>query len=124
LAEGFDAGDLRVFLTAYKPNGTDIKVYYKVKASDDPDAFDDKNYVLMNQKTLSTQYSLADNLDDVIEYEFEPYDSINSISYTTSTTTYTSFNEYAFKIVLLTNDTTSVPIVYDFRAVALPPMNT
>ena len=124
LAEGFDAGDLRVFLTAYKPSGTDIKVYYKVKAADDPDAFEDKGYTLMNQKTLSTQYSAVNDFNDSIEYEFEPYDTINSISYSTATTTYTTFNQYAFKIALMSNDTTVVPIVYDFRAVALPPMNT
>ena len=30
LADGFDSGDLRVYLTAYKPSGADVHVYYKV----------------------------------------------------------------------------------------------
>lgn len=124
LAEGFDAGDLRVFLTAYKPIGTDILVYYKVKAADDPDPFTDKGYVLMNQKTRSSSYSSVNNFNDVIEYEFEPFDATNTISYSTSTTTYTSFNQFAFKVALTTNDTTKVPIIYDLRAIALPAMST
>jgi hypothetical protein len=124
LAEGFDAGDLRVFLTAYKPIGTDILVYYKVKAADDPDPFADKGYVLMNQKTRSSSYSSVNNFNDAIEYEFEPFDAQNSISYSTSTTTYTTFNQFAFKVALTTNDTTKVPIIYDLRAIALPAMST
>jgi galactoside O-acetyltransferase len=124
LAEGFDAGDLRVFLTAYKPLGTDIKVYYKVKAADDSEPFADKSYVLMNQKTRSSSYSSVNNFNDSIEYEFEPFDATNSISYSTSTTTYTTFNQFAFKIALLTDDTSKVPIIYDMRAIALPAMST
>jgi hypothetical protein len=124
LAEGFDAGDLRVFVTAYKPTGTDIKVYYKVRAADDPDSFESKSYILMNQKTKSTLYSLKNDYNSSIEYEFEPYDATNTISYSTSTTTYNSFNQYAIKIVLLSDDTTNVPIAYDMRAIALPAMGT
>lgn len=124
LAEGFDGGDLRVFVTAYKPIGTDIKVYYKVKAADDPESFADKGYVLMNQKTRSSSFSPLDNFSSTIEYEFEPYDTQNSITYTTSTTTYTTFNQYALKIALVTDDTSKVPIVYDMRAIALPGMSS
>lgn len=124
LAEGFDAGDLRVFLTAYKPTGTDIKVYYKVKAADDPEPFADKSYVLMNQKTRGTSYSSINNFEDSIEYEYEPFDTLNSISYSTATTTYTTFNQFAFKIALTSDDTSKVPIIYDLRAIALPAMST
>jgi len=124
LAEGFDAGDIRVFLTAYKPSGTDIKVYYKVKSADDPDPFNSKDYTLMNQKTKSTIYSGLNSFNNKIEYEYEPFDTLNSISYSTSTTTFTSFNQYSIKIVLLSESTTKYPIVYDMRAIALPAMDT
>lgn len=124
LAEGFSAGDLRVFLTAYKPSGTDIKVYYKVKSADDSDLFADKGYQLMNQKTKASIYSGKNNYGEGIEYEFEPYDASNAISYSTSTTTYSSFDQFSIKIVLLAEDTTNVPIVYDMRAIALPAMST
>jgi len=123
LAEGFDAGDLRVFVTAYKPSGTNIKVYYKIKSSNDSDPFDLKNYTLMSQKNLDTLYSTKNYKNDKIEYEFEPYDTINSISYSTSTTTYNSFNQYSIKIILTSSDTTVTPILYDARAVALPGMS-
>jgi hypothetical protein len=124
LAEGFNAGDLRVFLTAYKPIGTDINVYYKVKAADDPEPFANKGYVLMNQKTRANTFSSINNFNDSIEYEFEPFDTLNSISYSTSTTTYTTFNQFAFKVTLMTDDTSKVPVIYDMRAIALPAMST
>lgn len=124
LAEGFDAGDLRVFLTAYKPVGTDIKVYYKVKNSNDPDKFEDKKYIEMNQKTSTGSYSGRDGFySTAIEFEYEPIDTDLGVTYTSGTTSYTSFNQYAIKIVLLSSDTTNVPVVYDMRAIALPPVS-
>lgn len=121
LAQGFEASDLRIFLTAYKPSGTDILVYYKVKSPNDPEPFADKNYTLMSQRTGSGVYSTQEGFrNSAIEYEFEPSDSDNVISYTTSTSSYDTFNQFAIKIVLLSNDTTKVPVIYDMRAVALP----
>ena len=46
LEDGFDARDLKVIVNAYKPLGTGLHVYYKVKADEDPEDFDTKNYVL------------------------------------------------------------------------------
>lgn len=121
LASGFEATDLRVFLTAYKPSGTDIKVYYKVKSPNDPDDFNAKGYQLMAQRTASGVYSTKEGFSSsAIEYEFEPVDSQNVISYTSGTATYDTFNQFALKIVLLSDTTTQVPVVYDMRAVALP----
>ena len=37
LKDGFDASDLKIVLNAYKPLGTNIHVYYKIKNGDDPD---------------------------------------------------------------------------------------
>lgn len=121
LAQGFEATDLRVFLTAYKPSGTDILVYYKVKSPNDPETFEDKNYTLMAQRTGSGVYSTQEGFrNSAIEYEFEPQDSSNLVSYISGTSSYDTFNQFALKIVLLSNDTTKVPVVYDMRAIALP----
>lgn len=121
LAQGFEATDLRVFLTAYKPSGTDILVYYKVKSPNDPEPFEDKSYTLMAQRTGSGVYSTQEGFrNSAIEYEFEPQDSSNLVSYTSGTSSYDTFNQYALKVVLISNDTTKVPVVYDMRAIALP----
>jgi hypothetical protein len=46
----------------------------------------------------------------------------NNVTYTTDTTTYKTFNQFAIKIVLSANNTvaSSIPYVLDVRAIALP----
>lgn len=119
LLDGFDAGDLRVFMTAVKPPGSNVHVYYKVRNSLDGDPIENKNWVRMVQKTSDFIFS---QYNDPIEYEFRPSLSSNSISYTTSSATYRTFNQYAIKIVLAAEDTiaSKIPYVYDIRAIALP----
>ena len=51
LKDGFDAQDLKVFMNAYKPKDTDIKVYFRVHNAEDPEDFEDKPYVLFTQET-------------------------------------------------------------------------
>lgn len=121
LAAGFDANDLRVFVTAYKPTGTDIQVYYKVKASQDPTDFQTSTWTRM----LTDNYldSYEGDYTSAREYEFvapETEYGYSGITYTKDSATYTNFNQYAIKIVLLSNDSRKFPIVYDMRAIALP----
>ena len=122
LEEGFDAADLRVWLTAYKPTGTDIKVYYKVRNTLDPDPFDVRPWVLMEQYTGSNVYSASRSYVDTREFEYRPVTDPDPISYVTKdgNGTYDVFNQYAIKINILSSDTTNYPILYDMRAIALP----
>jgi hypothetical protein len=125
LAEGFDAGDIRAYITAYKPLGTEIYLYYKVKNLADPEPFENKSWTLMTQKTPSTLFS--DDVSDFIEYEYRGSSSSSeteSISYTSGNATYDRFNQFAIKIVLRAAKTTVVPIVYDLRAIALAPYSS
>jgi hypothetical protein len=119
LLDGFDAGDLRIFLTAVKPPGSNVQVYYKVRNSLDSDQIDDRNWVRMVQKTSEYTYSLN---KEAIEYEYRPSLSSNNIVYSTDTTTYKTFNQFAVKVVLSSTGTTAskIPYVYDMRAIALP----
>jgi hypothetical protein len=125
LAEGFEAGDIKVYLTAYKPTGTDVHVYYKIKNPNDTDSFNDKPWIYMPQTTRASAYSPKGNYNAAIEYQYDPHlsEAGNSVVYSTSTATYTTFNQYAIKIVLTTDDTTVYPIVYDMRAIALPALD-
>jgi hypothetical protein len=119
LRDGFDAGDLRVFLTAIKPPGANVQVYYKVRNWLDPEPIENRNWVRMVQKTSEYTYSL-DN--EQIEYEYRPSLTSNNITYSTETTTYKTFNQFVMKIVLASNGTVAskIPYVYDIRAIALP----
>jgi hypothetical protein len=119
LIDGFDAGDLRVFLTAVKPPGANVNVYYKVRNALDPDRIDNRNWVRMIQKT--SEYSFSTNRNP-IEYEYRPSLTSNNITYTTDSTTYKVFNQFAVKIVLSSPNTVanSIPYVLDVRAIALP----
>lgn len=123
MAAGQDSGDLRVYYTAYKPLGTEVYVYYKILSGTDTQKFDDGSWQLMTQVT-GTQYSSDRN--NLIEYEWAPGvfgsgNANNTISYvSTNGNTYTSFIQFAIKIVMATNDNTQVPFLTDIRAIALP----
>lgn len=119
LLDGFDAGDLRVFLTAVKPPGANVNVYYKVRNALDPDPIEERNWVRMTQKT--SQYTFSTNRNPV-EYEYRPSLSSNNITYSTDTTTYKTFNQFAIKIVLSSRSTVAngIPYIYDVRAIAMP----
>ena len=119
LLDGFDAGDLRVYLTAVKPPEANVQVYYKVRNSLDPEIIDERSWSRMVQKTGEFTYSVN---REPIEFEFAPSLTSNNITYTTGSTTYKTFNQFAIKIVLSSTDTVAskIPYVYDLRAIALP----
>ena len=122
LEEGFDASDLRVYMNAYKPRGSNIYVYYKVLSAEDSENFDDKPYILMSQDTSEGLFSLNEN--DFKEYVFKTTDE--KINYTSndSTTVYTNFRTFAVKVVFtrdLDIQTTyiGIPKVSDLKVIAL-----
>lgn len=81
LADGQDAEDLKVYLTAYRPGDTDIKIYVKLKNNQDPDFFDDKVWSVMEYANNSGLiYSSPSDTRDYIEYEFK-MPSSNSVAY-------------------------------------------
>ena len=122
LSPGNDSGDLRVYLSAYRPVGTNILVMYKILNASDTQSFDTGSWQLMTPMTNYTFYSKS--FGDVQEIEFAPgINNIanNYISYTsTSGTTYKSFIQFAIKVILTTSDNTNVPYLTDLRALALP----
>lgn len=119
LVDGFDAGDLRVFLTAVKPAGSNVQVYYKIHNSLDPDSIESSTWIRMVQKTSEFTYSTD---GEQIEYEYRPSLSSNNVIYTTNDTTYKTFNQFMVKVVLSSDGTVAskIPYVYDLRAIALP----
>jgi hypothetical protein len=121
LNDGFDSGDLRVYMTAYKPSNANIHVYYKILSKSDNDLFDNKNYQLMTE--LGNENYVATNQNDFRELVFAPGIggvANNSVSYTTDSTGYSTFRTFAIKVVMRGQDTVDVPKVRDVRAIAFP----
>lgn len=123
LAQGADSGDMRVYMTAYRPTGTNIHVYYKILARDDTQKFEDGNWQKMTLIEADNKFSITRN--NFIEYVAAPGESgvaANELQYTSKDTgvTYDTFYKYAIKIVLSSSNTTVVPKLKDIRVLALP----
>ena len=123
LAAGNDSGDLRVFLTAYRPTNTKIFVYYKIISRDDTLIIEEANWQQMTSISKSIRYSAT--RDDLIEFELAPGTagvSQNYVSYTNPKTglIFNDFYKYAIKIVMASADSTFSPFVKDLRVIALP----
>ena len=126
LAPGFDSGDLRVYLTAYKPIGSNIHVYAKYLSASDPELFEDKKYQKLAQ--LGDANFVSENRNDYRELVFAPgTDEIaaNKIFYTNDAgIVYDTYRTFSIKIVMSSDITFDVPRIRDFRAIALPAKST
>ncbi len=115
LSDGFDATDIKAYLTMNKPAGVNVYVYYKILSQYDPEPFDDKDWTAMPQTSQANSVSLTET--DFIEYEFDPTGT--NVNYTSGGATYTTFKTFAIKIVMTSTSTTKVPRIQDVRIIAL-----
>ena len=115
LKDGFDASDIKVIVNAYKPLGTDVHVYYKVKNSDDPEDFDLKNYTLMTQETSAG--TISKGKDDIKEFIYQT--PADTAAYTSNSIRYETFKVFSVKIALVADTTYDMPRVKDMRAIAI-----
>lgn len=96
LAEGQDAEDLVVYLSAYKPSNTDIRVYTKLLNGEDSSGIDNRWWTQLNQNTSFSVVSSRIDRNDFREFAFDlPFKySVNSASNTAMSdyAVYGSFN--------------------------------
>lgn len=122
LTDGNDSGDLRVYMTAYRPPSTEIYVFYRVQNKNDTQSFENGTWQLMTYVNNTAAFSGSRN--DLYELQFAPgINGVanNQLSYiSTNGNTYTKFNQFAIKIVLVSSDNTFVPFLNDLRVLALP----
>lgn len=119
LEDGFEAGDLRVFMDVVRPNGTDVQVYYKVLGSEDPGRFSDKSWVRMHK----VKDNKSKDTRQVIQLEFRPDLLENKLKYTENGTQYPiggKFKYFAVKVCLTAVDSTVAPWVQNLRIIATP----
>ncbi len=136
LAEGQDAEDLIIYLSAYKPSGTDIKVYCKLLNSEDPETIDQKTWSLLDQRTSSAVVSSRVYRDDYREYEYRLPSNTASLVSTSAflnsnnsgivryrnnaNSIFDGYKTFAIKLVLVSDEGSHlVPRVSDMRAIAL-----
>lgn len=119
LADGFDAGDLVVYLNAVRPQGTEILCYYKVVSGSSTTPLSSMPWVLMS-KQASAAYS--PDQSTVIPITFVT-GTTGQLSYTQNGVVYPlggKFKSFAIKLVMLAEDPTVTPFINSFAAVAVP----
>jgi len=125
LEDGQDAEDLKIRLSGYKPLNTNIRVYYKIMNKDDYENFELKNWVEMEQTTVSSVYSSEENSFDYKTFNYAiPSANLTGpngeVQYTNSIgITYTGYKYVAIKVVLTSTTTGLVPKVSEFMGIAL-----
>jgi hypothetical protein len=108
LADGLDAEDMKVYITAYKPSQSNILVYAKILASDDNEAFENKDWTLLDQVTEAGLYSASADERDFKEYEYTfkktpPSSALDGVITSSSNTTITGSGT-SFTTDLAAND--------------------
>lgn len=69
LADGMDSEDIRVYMTAYRPANTDIKLYVKLHNIEDTESFDSKHWTELSLADNS-RWSSTVNRNDLVDLEF------------------------------------------------------
>ena len=141
LSDGNEAEDIKVFVSAWKPSGTDVKVYARIHNPEDPEGIYEKDYTPLTVDT-STGDSDSVNREDYKEYEYSfsantdgqnflAAASANSharlntsddevVWYMNSNgSKFNGFKSFAIKIVMTSTGTQVVPLVRDMRVIAL-----
>jgi hypothetical protein len=135
LADDMDAEDIRVYLTAYKPSGSNILVYYKIMHSDDTDGLNEKKWIPMTLNegqgfTSTYRYSSSENSEDFIEltydtpawsdtYKAGANNSTGILEYqSNSKARFSGYKYFAIKIVPVNPTSANPPRVKDLRAIA------
>jgi hypothetical protein len=143
LADGQDAEDLLVTLSAYAPSSTSnyypVKVWAKIVNNQDPTSLNDREWVELEPKlgentSIEDLYSLRSTSNDFKEISFgfptswdgspEQYQISDDeiypgVTYYSNGNKYTGFKQYQIKIGLLGFDTSIVPKVADLKTIAL-----
>lgn len=65
------AEDLKLYIRAFKPANASLLAYAKFRNSEDPETTDAKNWTLLTDTSLGTLYSNPNNINDVVEIQYD-----------------------------------------------------
>lgn len=124
LDDGQDAEDLKVFITAYKPPNTDVKIFARLLNANDDTPFNEHVYTELERVSSGLIVSDAKLLSDFKEFEYRIPSALltgpsGEFQYTSGGNIFTGYKFFAIKIILLSTNTSIVPRLLDYRALAL-----
>lgn len=140
LTDGNEAEDLKVFVTAYKPQGTNVAVYARILNPEDAEGIDDKDFTPLTQITSSNVYSDSVDTSDFREFEFGFSANTDGQGFLTTANSHArlnssnnevvayrsndgsihhTFKTFAIKIVMTSTGTNIIPLARDMRVIAL-----
>ena len=130
LADYQDAEDMNVFLTAYRPPQTDVKVWMKLLNGEDSDPMAQKVWIEMEKSYGGdSTYSSFSNKNDFKEYKYllpaktdttGGLDANGIFTYkNTANVQFSTFKSFQIKVGLIGDNSAVVPRVADLRTVAL-----
>jgi uncharacterized alkaline shock family protein YloU len=122
LAESLDAEDLQVYVTGYRPSGTDIKVFIKPQAAEDPTTFDTNDWIELELTEGVNVFSSISNQSDFREYVYRVSDTDKTfgvLTYSNDISTFEGYRRFAIKIELHSDSIYKAPRLLDYRGIAL-----
>jgi hypothetical protein len=122
LSENLDAEDFQLYITAYRPNGTDVKVYIKIQSADDPSVFETNDWIELELFSGINQFSSVSNKNDFKEFVYRISDADKNtgvVTYTNDIGTFDGYRKFAIKIELLSENIFKAPRLLDYRGIAL-----
>lgn len=127
LAEGFDAEDFRLYVTGYRPNGTDIKTYIRVQNAADPLSVEDNPWIPLDMIEGNGVFCSTTNINDFREFVYEITTTAGSnygkssgvVYYNNSSGRYTGYKNFQVKIEMKSTKIGNVPRLLDYRGVAI-----
>ncbi len=126
LAEDLDAEDFNLILSAYRPTGTDIKVYIKAQNAYCFDDFDSLAWTELELFEGVGSFSAISNLGDYREFKYKIADSDKfgnvpggAFAYTSQSGAFEGFKRFQIRIDLLSPNIHNAPTLKDYRGLAL-----
>ncbi len=121
LQEGFDAEDFRLYVTGYRPVGTEIKTYIRIKNESDPVSLRNNEWIELEKISGADLFSSTSNTNDYKEFVYE-IPAANKpggvVEYTNDSGTYSGYRSFAIRIDLLSDNVANIPKVLDYRGIA------
>lgn len=122
LSENLDAEDFTLYTTAYRPIGTNVKVFIKPQSANDPSAFDTNDWIELEITEGANLYSSISNINDFKEYEYKVKDADKTsgvLTYTNDISTFNGYRRFAVKIELHSENIFKAPRLLDYRGISL-----
>lgn len=118
LADGFDAGDLVVYLNAVRPQGTDIQVYYKAVSGQSTTPLSSMPWVpfFKQADVFSPDQKTSIPITFVTGIYGQLFFAVNNVQMPQGG----KFKSFAIKIAMFAADPTVVPLINSFACVAVP----